>query len=160
MVERIWLVDTKRWSVRAIWLADTERWSLGRIWLVDTERWSVEELWLVVRLVGPARAIWLDDPTCWSWVRPSDLIGLSNLLVMSPSEQSDWTIWLVGPGNALWLDNTEICLLAPSMDFLFRKFIQSFANKKENDTRNASCFATNKLFNLLLRVKQTKRPSL
>ena len=31
--------------------------------------------------------------------------------------------------------------------------------QQENDTQNESCFATNAPFNLLLRAKQTKRPS-
>ena len=63
--------------------------------------WSVEQLWLVCT-------------TCWSC--QSNLIGRSDLF---SSE------------NALWLDDPEICLLAPSMDFLFRKFIQSFTNNKK-----------------------------
>ena len=86
-VGKIWLDNTEGRSVEKIWLDDTEGRSVGTIWLVCTTWWScrinligwsdllvlLERSDWMIRLVGPARAIWLDDPTCWSW--KSYLIG-------------------------------------------------------------------------------------
>ena len=73
------------------------------------------------------RAIWLDALTCWSW--KSNLIGRFDLLVLK--DRYDWTLWIVGLERAILLDDPEICLRAPSMDFLFRNFRQWFANNKK-----------------------------
>ena len=77
------------------------------------------EIWSVWRSV---RRIWLVRPTCMSC--QSNLIGRSDFL---------------SSGNALLLADQMICLLAPSFDFLFRKFIQSFASNNKRYA-NASSF--------------------
>ena len=98
----IWLVCTESTSVGKVWLACTESWSVlnaligsygSRSLLKALIGWPdllvlLERSDWTIRLVGPDGAIWLDDPTCWSWW--NDLIGRSNLLVLK--ERSDWKI--------------------------------------------------------------------
>ena len=99
--------DTEIKSVGKIWLYDTESRSVGKIWLDDTENRSVGKIWLDNTESRSVGVIWLVRTTCWSC--RSNLIGGSNLLVLSPCEQSDWRIRLVGPESvrAIWLACTE-----------------------------------------------------
>ena len=117
-------------------------------------------------------------------VRPKDLIGRYRKMVRRKSsdwslrklvcrKRSDWSVWLVCPARVIWLDDPFSCLLEMRSDWsirwsvLWRLLLTScFANSyshsrtTRNNTQNASCFATNTPFNLPLRAKQTKQPSL
>ena len=160
----IWLARTESRSVRAIWLACTESRSVWAIWLAGTESRSVGEIWLDNTESRSVWKIWLVCTESRSVLNA--LIGRSDFLVLK--ERSDWMIRLVGPERAIWLDNLTCWsrksdLIGQSRDLSLGAFDGLLVSQlqivvceqQENDTRNASCFATNLPFKLLLRAKQT-----